>query len=127
MNIYAIYTSPEEENISPLIVKQGFSLTACIFGALWALYHRMWGVIFLVILANMVISPSHVGHYSILFSYSFSLAKLFLFGFFAAELKEYYAIKRGMELKDIILAKSEEEAEGRYFTGVSWSRHGEER
>jgi hypothetical protein len=116
MNIYTIYVILNQDNISPLAVRQGFSLSACILGPLWALYHKMWGIAFLYFILDFLINSSQITPNFILFSYCYNIAKLFLFGFFASELQEYYAKKRGYSLTDIILAKSEEEAEVRYFT-----------
>lgn len=115
MNIYTIYATPNEDNISPLSVRQGFSFTACILGPFWALYHKMWGVVFLSFLLDLIMQSNQITQNSILFSYCYNIAKLFLFGFFASELQEYYAKKRGYDLADIILAKTEEEAEVKYF------------
>lgn len=115
MKIYTIYAILNQDNISPLIVRQGFSFTACILGPFWALYHKMWGVVFLFCLINFLIQSNQISQHSILFSYCFDIAKIFLFGFFASELQEYYAKKRGYDLTDIILANTEEEAEVKYF------------
>lgn len=46
--------------------------------------------------------------------YPVNIAILFIFGFFAGEIREHYAEKNGFELSDIILACDEEEAEVKY-------------
>ena len=112
MNIYAIYTKPDQQDTNPLIIKQGFSLIAAIFSPLWALYNRMWRVTFLVLLFCFLSTFIKLeGNYL----YLVNLIIFLIFGFFASELKEYYALKNGYKLGDIILADSEEEAEVRYM------------
>lgn len=111
MNIYSVYTDSSKKDNEVILIKQGFSFIAGFFNFFWALYHRMWLIAIFLMILSFVISadgPSFI-------AYCVNLVILFIFGFFASEIREYYAIKSGYNLSDIILASSEEEAEVKYI------------
>ena len=115
MNLYSIYAGDVGKNSDPVIIKQGFSPVASVFNLFWAIYHRMWLVIILVMVANfIVISFSETEVVSLIGNLKY-IVQFFIFGFFATEIREFYARKRGMQLDDVILANSEEEAELKYM------------
>ena len=111
MNIYSAYTDSSKKDNELILIKQGFSFIACFFNFFWAIYHRMWLIAIFLMIISFIIGanePSFI-------AYCVNLAILFIFGFFASEIREYYAIKNGYGLSDIILASSEEEAEIKYI------------
>ncbi len=115
MNLYSIYAGDVGKNSDPVIIKQGFSPVASVFNLFWATYHRMWLVVILVMVSNfIVISFSDTETVALIGNLKY-IVQFFIFGFFATEIREFYAIKRGMQLDDIILANSEEEAELKYM------------
>lgn len=116
MHLYSIYIDNKSETISPTIIKQGFSLWALIFNVFWALYHKMWCVALIFVLINFVIFTFYATENLILVE---KIAQCFIFGFFAIELREFYAKKQGLTLDDVILANSEEEAEVKYIMRLS--------
>ncbi|MBM3466323.1 MAG: hypothetical protein FJX70_00535 [Alphaproteobacteria bacterium] len=119
MNLYSIYASCGDKNSDPVIIKQGFSPIAGVFNLFWAVYHRMWLVVILVMIANFIIISFRESEViSLIGNLKYAL-QFFSFGFFATEIREYYARLRGMKLDDIILATSEEEAELKYMTRTS--------
>lgn len=112
MNIYSVYIDSSKNDMEPILIKQGFSFIAGFFNFFWSIYHKMWSVAFVMIILNSIlgaIEPTYI-------TYSINLAILFIFGFFASEIREYYALKSGCTLSDIILASCEEEAEVKYYT-----------
>jgi hypothetical protein len=112
MNIYSVYIDSSKKEKEPILIKQGFSFLAGFFNLFWALYHKMWSIFFALITISILLgtsSPSYV-------SYSINFTILFIFGFFASEIREHYAVKAGFELADIILAMNEEEAEVKYYS-----------
>lgn len=115
MNLYSIYANCSDKNSDFIIVKQGFSLTACVFNFFWAFYHRMWLLIFFTAITNFITTFCIKGELSPLIENIKYIAQIFVFGFFATEMREFYAQKKGMRLHDIILASSEEEAQLKYF------------
>ena len=119
MNLYSIYASCGDKNSDPVIIKQGFSPIAGVFNLFWAVYHRMWLVVILVMIANFIIISFRETEVISLIGNLKYIVQFFSFGFFATEIREYYARRRGMQLDDIILAASEEEAELKYMTRTS--------
>lgn len=120
MNIYSVYVKEENETYDLTIIKQGFSIWALIFNVFWAFYHKMWLVISLLVLINVVIFSFEVSANLAMLQGAKFITQLFIFGFFASELREFYANKRGLNLDDIIVANSEEEAELKYLTRRSF-------
>ncbi len=118
MNLYCIYIDRKNEALNPVVIKQGFSLWALVFNLFWAFYHRMWLVAGLVIVTNLIMfsfSGAEDIHIMELIKY---VIEIFMFGFFSTELREFYAKKQGMQLDDIIVANSEEEAELKYMMRI---------
>lgn len=115
MNIYSVYTDSSNKESKPLLIKQGFSFLAGILNYLWAFYHKMWFVALITLATNFAINAIDISHVA----YSLNIGILFLFGWFAADLREYYAAQKGFELSDIILAQNEEEAEVKYYMRAS--------
>ncbi len=111
MNIYSVYTDSTKKKNNPILIKQGFSLVAGIFNFFWAIYHKMWLVASMIFIVALTIGSAT----SLCLVYSVNVAILFLFGFFSSEIQEYYAVRRGFELSDIVLSQTEEEAELRYY------------
>ena len=70
----------------------------------------MWFIAFFTVAVSLLIRTLTILH----IAYSINIAILFIFGFFASEMREHYAKKNGLELSDIILACDEEEAEVKY-------------
>ena len=112
MNLYSIYASKERKPLDLMIIKQGFSIRPLIFNFFWAIFHKMWLIVALFIAANFIV----FSFYNTENTFIMDTIQFFVFGFFSAELREFYAKKQGMELDDIILARSEEEAELKYLT-----------
>jgi signal transduction histidine kinase len=112
MNIYSVYTDSSKKEKEPILIKQGFSFIVGVFNLFWALYHKMWGIFFALLIISFILGTSS----SSAISYNINFAILFIFGFFASEIREYYAVKSGLKLSDVILASSEEEAEIKYYT-----------
>jgi len=115
MNIYSIYQNPQEQDINPIIIKQGFSLWAFIFNFAWATYNRMWVFAILGLFGQLII----ISNSSNIVASAANVAMLFVFGVLATEMEEYYANKKGFKLSDVILAKDPEEAELKFFSRVT--------
>lgn len=122
MKIYSIYENLQEQNNSLIIIKQGFSLWALIFNFIWAIYNKMWGIALITIVVHLVII-SLMQENNIIASAMNIATMLFIFGFFATEMQEYYANKKGYKLSDIILANNEEEAAIKYFVRSNYTNN----
>jgi hypothetical protein len=110
MNIYSVYTDSSKKENDPILIKQGFSFIAGVLNCFWAFYHKMWFIAFFTMVVSLLIGTLAISH----IAYSINISILFIFGFFAGEMREHYAKKNGLELSDIILARDEEEAEVKY-------------
>ena len=114
MNLYSIYSNEESKNLDLRIIKQGFSFWALVFNFFWAIYHKMWSLVVLFAVFNLLMFLFQTPENMVIIESIKYAVQIFVFGFFATELREFYARKRGMKLDDIILANSEEEAELKY-------------
>lgn len=110
MNIYSVYTDSSKKENTHILIKQGFSFIAGVFNCFWALYHKMWFIAFFTMIVSLLAETLKISY----IFYPVNIAILFIFGFFAGEIREHYAEKNGFELSDIILARDEEEAEVKY-------------
>lgn len=109
MNLYSIYIDNKNEDASPTIIRQGFSIWAIIFNVFWAMYHKMWIIMAFFILLNLISF-----HLETLLTLE-KTAQFFIFAFLSTELREWYSSWKGLMLDDVILANSEEEAEIKYM------------
>jgi hypothetical protein len=78
----------------------------------------MWIVATFVVMVNFAIILIYDVEKFSMIEYFKYVVQFFIFGFFATELKEFYAEKQGMVLDDIILANSEEDAESKYMMRI---------
>jgi len=115
MNIYSVYTDTTKKKRDLLLIKQGFSFFASILNFAWALYHKMWLIAALAVIASVIANPAQPTYVV----YAMNVSTLLIFGFFASDMREYYANKKGFKLCDIVLAHNEEEAEVRYHMRIN--------
>ncbi|MDC0864854.1 hypothetical protein OAP56_02775 [Rickettsiaceae bacterium] len=117
MNIYSVYIDSSKKTSDPILITQGFSFIPVIFNIFWALYYRMWGVVIATIAVSTLSSMLYTNQL-IDVTYPFTIAILCIFGFFGVEMREYYMIKRGFELDDVVFGLSEDEAEIKYLSRI---------
>jgi len=110
MNIYAIYINPEQKNNNFVVIEESFSWTAAILSVFWALYYKMWLPVVIAIIIN--IFATTISHELALI---LKLIVMLIFGFFAADIRENYLKRNNYELKDIVVANSQIEAELRFL------------
>ena len=116
MNIYAIYTNPNREDTPLIPIKAGFSFIAAILNFFWALYHRMWRVVFILLIINILVFIFQTNNIATSIIPVIHIATMAIFGFFTTELREYDIQRKGYQLQDIIYAPSELEAELKFLT-----------
>jgi hypothetical protein len=110
MNIYSIYVNPQKKDNNFILIKQGFSLFATLLGAPWAVYHKMWlpliiTMIFNIIVMNLESDLAYIGQIFI----------MLIFAFYSSDIREYDLEQKEYRLEDVILAKSEIEAELKFL------------
>lgn len=121
MKIYSIYTSNKEEE-EPIIIPQERSYIAGIFNILWALYHRMWFVAGVTLIADIALNIAIAYIDSKSFFYVAEASLVIIYILFASDLREYSAKRMGYKLSDIIVASDEAEAEMKFYNRLEdWS------
>ncbi len=117
MRVYTIHHDPmsAEAESEFSVVQEGFSWSALIFTALWALWHRMW-LAFVVLLAagaalDFALTLSGANDIATL---SIGLGYALLVGYGANDWRRRSLARRGMALMGIVAAPDAETALHRY-------------
>jgi len=111
MNIYAIYINSTQKNNNFIVIEEGFSWIAALLSIFWALYHKMWLVVAIVIIANIIITTINIEELTL----AFKLVLMLIFGVCASDIKENYLKRNNYLLEDIIVANSKIEAELKFL------------
>jgi len=116
MNIYSIYVNPEKEGNPFISVQNCFSLTAAIFGVLWAIYHKMWRLLLVITIVYVTVVTLQNNNIIYDMTPLFQTISMIVFGIFATDMREYDLEKKGYKLRDIVLASSQIESEIKFLT-----------
>ncbi|MFV9875079.1 MAG: DUF2628 domain-containing protein [Rickettsiales endosymbiont of Dermacentor nuttalli] len=115
-NIYTIHIKNNDSNNAILIKEDNFCLTALIFGIFWALYNRMWLVVFILIGLNILIGyiiNSHIitelGGAILQFSINI------IFSLFAYDLRRITLSLKGYKMMDIVRGTDSADAQYRWL------------
>lgn len=111
---YSVYlkkdaTNPLEEAV---FVPEGFNLFAFIFGALWALFHRLWFVFVAILALEILVAKSGMMAFSM--QYALILVKVW-FGFEASNFRAASLERSGYILYDVSTGSNETDAQRRFF------------
>ncbi len=110
MKMWTAHLRPDAE---PILVPEGFSWLALIFGPLWLAVHRAWIPAVIVLAADVVVSTLVPMPLSIVLDVGLTL----LVGLSAQDLRRWSIENRGYLLTHVIAARDEAEALGRLLTG----------
>ncbi len=110
MKMWTAHLRPDAE---PILVPEGFSWLALIFGPLWLAAHRAWIPAVIVLAADVVVSTLVPMPLSIVLDVGLTL----LVGLSAQDLRRWSIENRGYLLTHVIAARDEAEALGRLLTG----------
>lgn len=115
MNIYVIYANSKQNNNKNennfVILKEGFSWSAALFSIFWAIYHKMWLLVIAIIITTMIVNVVNIQW--LMFISKFTI--MLLFGFLATDIREMKLKYKNYQLRDIIIAKTEIEAELKFL------------
>jgi hypothetical protein len=107
-----IWTAHEKPHSTPVLVREGFSFGALIFGPVWLAAHRAWlpaGALFvLTILLLVLIHPPA--------SIVLILGLALLLGFSGRDLVRWSIARRGYLESNIVTGRNEDEAHARLLT-----------
>jgi uncharacterized protein DUF2628 len=122
MPAYAVYEPPMHNSGAAdladrfIFVRDGFSLGAFLFGALWMIWRRLWLVllIYLVVVAALEYGLVRLGVGTAVRT-SVLVLIAFLIGIEAATLRRWTLLRRGWRDCGVVIASDVEMAERRFF------------
>jgi hypothetical protein len=104
-----IWTAYERPDTAPVLVREGFSFGALLFGPLWLAAHRAWipaGATFLLIV--LILLLTHTPASSVLI-----LGLTLILGFSGRDMVRWSITRRGYLESNIVAGRNEDEALGR--------------
>jgi len=115
--IYTVYLKPEDGLFrKPRFIKEGFNFAAFLFTGLWALYHRLWMPLVMILAVNIALGYMLQSH--VLLKLSYLVAQLgfnLLIGFHANDWLRARLASQGYIFADVSAGDSLLRAEQRYF------------
>jgi len=111
MNIYSIYINPQKKDNDFIIIKQGFSAFAGLLNVFWALYYKMWLPLIVTLMFMIVILTIN----NTCLIYISKILMILIYAFCNDDIREYDLERKNYRLGDVILAKSEIEAELKFL------------
>lgn len=116
MALFTILEPPDGRPEKVAVIKEGFSIPAMIFSALWALAHRMWIVAILLFTVTIVLQLCvSVFEFDGILVLCADLAVALLFGFEARALQILSLKRAGFSIAELVSADNEKSAELQYF------------
>ncbi len=118
MKIYTVHIKPGAENAAqpPLFVREGFNWLAFLLTGFWALYHRLWLPLLLILAFNGTLIAA--GNEQLLSRFSLLAVHMgfqVIVGFAANDWLRAKLARSGYIMADITAADSRLRAEQRYF------------
>lgn len=113
MRIYLVHTQVGHD---PIVVRDGFSLSACLFTGVWALWHRMWSLAIIIFCGwgslHIFLSTINV---PVGFGFLIIFAVLALIGFNANDWRSTSLLGKGYTLSGIVAERCQDAALRRWF------------
>lgn len=118
MRIYTVHINPDELSASqkPIFIREGFNIYAFLLGGFWALYHRLWRILALILAVNGALIIA--GEQHVVSAISISIIQLGVNVFIGLQANDWLRMglsRRGYILADIAVSDSLLRAEQRYF------------
>lgn len=114
---------PDVDAADAIVIDDRFSWFAFLFGGLWFLWHRVWFVGVVVILADLAIAYAAFSTGQLVLGYAFDLALALLVGLEAQNWRLEAALSKGFRVADIVEADNSETAFEKYALRLSMSEH----
>jgi hypothetical protein len=122
LKIYSVQTLPWSSALvgDVVLIVEGFSWPALIFGPFWALWHGMWRTAIVLLLMGAAIGglgalaglgPDLVSVFQILVQIGL--------GLWGNDLRRAALVRRGFVERAVVAGRDGEEAEHRYFTNLA--------
>ncbi len=119
--IYTVHTNSWSASADgdAVLIKEGFSWPAFLFGPLWALWHGMWRTaIVLVILSGAVSGAGLVAGLAEAGDLALSAGLQVAMGLWANDWRRHVLARRDIRERGAIAARRMRDAEQRYLTGA---------
>lgn len=105
MRAWTVHLPPDAAE--PVLLREGFSVWALLFGPLWLLWHRCWlaalGALVLAVALAFLMPP-------------LTLALAVLLGLHGQDLRRWTLARRGWRLAHVVMARDEEAALARLLS-----------
>lgn len=118
MKVYTVHINPSEKQAleKPEFVEEGFAWLAFLFTAFWAIFHRMWVTMIVLLALSGLINLAMVEQWvSPPLIVIVQLTYQIIFGFVANDLRRWKLKRDGYVLYDIVTGDSQLRAEQRFF------------
>ncbi len=102
-----VYTAHLARDRAPVLVREGFSIGALVFGPLWLLAHRAW-IAGVLVAAVEIAAAAALARLPAL--WPLGLAIPWLLGLFGQDLRRFGLARRGYDETAVIAARNEGEA-----------------
>ncbi len=116
--LYSVHINPNASRPyeTAEFVPEGFNIWAFVFGALWALYHRLWILAFILICLNILIGA--LGDYygfSAMSIYVLQMGIQLMVGFQGNDARRVFFSRKGYIVADMVAAHTLLHAEQRFY------------
>jgi hypothetical protein len=101
-----VWTVHLKDGAQPVLVREGFSLGAFLFGPFWFAYHRAWIPAALALAADLVIGVSAQGPVRLVVEIGLAV----LLGLSGQDLRRWSLDRRGFTLAEVVTARNQEAA-----------------
>jgi hypothetical protein len=101
------YTAHLAQNRAPVLVREGFSLGALVFGPLWLFAHRAWIAGILMVVADVATATAIARDPAF---WPLTIGLHWLLGLFGQDLRRFGLARRGYGESAVIAARNEMEA-----------------
>jgi len=104
VRLYTVHLAPGR---APVLVREGFSVGALVFGPLWLFFHRAWIAGWLALALNLALAAAIARNSAIATA---SLAEFWLLGLLGRDLYRWGLARRGYALSHVLAARDKEAA-----------------
>lgn len=116
MKIYSAYYNPQKEDDKLILLQGGFYLTFALIPSLMLLMRKEYIFAFISLCITFLIGYIQNWAYGV--GIALNICYLISCGWFASDVCAYFLERDGYKLKDVICAKSEDEAELIYYSRI---------
>lgn len=116
--LYSVHINPEAKRPyeTAVFIPEGFNFLAFIFTELWALYHRLWLLAFIITMLFVIIYVLGQDYgFQIMSTFVLQLGIRLMIGFQGHDVLRDYYEKKGYMFVDMVAAHSLLEAELRFY------------